>query len=403
MGVRVRERDGAWWVFINHQGKRKAKRIGVGEPGKKAAKAVAEKVQAKLALGDFGILKDAPKSVTFAEYAEKWLKVYAHVHCKPSTVEEYEKRVRLHLNPTFGAVVLHEISREKIKTFLVERMGAGNTRRKGGSLGAGSVRNILLVLRAILFHAMDDGLLASNPAARLGKFAKRKDETADDRPDVFTREELAHLLAVADRDMPETYPPILTMAKTGIRESELFGLQPADLDFTRKILWVRRGIVRGRISTPKNGKVRRVDMPAQLCRVLQDYLTRRDAEAVLAGREPSPWLFPMPNGEPMALNYFLRVVWNPLLDRAGLPRRGPHQARHSYVALLIDQGAHPKYLQEQLGHSSIQITMDIYGHLFEGSHRRYVDALDTVLEATSCNARATESAPPATPALISAS
>ena len=157
------------------------------------------------------------------------------------------------------------------------------------------------------------------------------------------------------------------------------------------------------MSTPKNGKVRRVDLPAQLCRVLQDYLTRRYAEAVLAGREPSPWLFPVPNGEPLTPNYFLRVVWNPLLDRAGLRRRGPHQFRHTYVALLIDQGAHPKYLQEQLGHSSIQITMDTYGHLFEGSHRRYVDALDTVLDATSCNARATESTPPATPALVSAS
>ena len=60
-------------------------------------------------------------------------------------------------------------------------------------------------------------------------------------------------------------------------------------------------------------------------------------------------------------------------------------------------------LQEQLGHSSIQITMDIYGHLFEGSHRRYADALDSVLETTSCNARATESETPARPALVSAS
>jgi site-specific recombinase XerD len=50
MGVKVKERDGAWWIFINHQGKRKAKRIGVREPGKRAARAAAEKIQAKLDL-----------------------------------------------------------------------------------------------------------------------------------------------------------------------------------------------------------------------------------------------------------------------------------------------------------------------------------------------------------------
>ena len=403
MGVRVRERDGAWWLFINHKGRRKAKRIGAGEPGKEAAKEAATKIQAKLALGDLSLLAEERRSVRFAEYAETWLKVYAEVNCKPSTVEEYEKRIRLHLNPVFGSLELHDIRREKIKMFLVEHLRVGHARQKSKGLCTGSVRNILLVLRAILFHAVDDGLLASNPAARLGKFARRKDETADDRLNAFTREELAHLLALAEREMTEASPPIMTMAKTGIRESELFGLQRDDPDFTRKVLWIRRGITRGRISTPKSGKPRRVDMPSQACRMLQDYLTRRDAEAVLAGREPSPWLFPMPNGEPMTANYLLRHVWNPLLDRAGLRRRGPHQLRHTYAALLIAQGAHPKYIQEQLGHSSIQITLDVYGHLFEGDHRRYVEALDTVLDATSRNPGATGATCPAPPALISAS
>jgi integrase len=68
--------------------------------------------------------------------------------------------------------------------------------------------------------------------------------------------------------------------------------------------------------------------------------------------------------------------------------------------LLIAQGAHPKYIQEQLGHSSIQITLDLYGHLFEGDHRRYVEALDTVLDATSRNPGATaESVTTATPTI----
>jgi integrase len=389
MGVKVRERDGAWWVFIHHKGRRKAKRIGVGDPGKKAAKAVAEKIQAKLALGDLSALDKDQKPVTFAEYAETWLKVYVEVNCKASTVEEYDKALRLHLLPTFGPMALREITRDRIRLFLAEKLAKGSVQKDGKPLSAGSVGNLLIILRAILFHAVDDGLLTSNPAARLGKFAKRKNEIVSDRLDVFTREELAHLLAVTEREIQEAYPPILTLAKTGIRESELFGLQPDDLDFTKRVLWVRRAISRGRISTPKNRKARRVDLSPQACHVLRDYLTRRDAEAALAGKEPSVWLFPMPNGEPMHVSYFIYRLWYPALDRAGLKRRGPHQLRHSFASLLIAQGAHPKYIQEQLGHSSIQITLDLYGHLFEGDHRRYVEALDHVLAATVRNPDAT--------------
>ncbi len=389
MGVKVREKDGAWWIFVNHKGQRKAKRVGQGDVGKKAAKAAAEKIQAKLALGDLSVLEQDQKPVTFAKYAETWLKVYAGVNCKESTQEEYEKAIRLHLLPTFGPMALPEITRERVKLFLAEKLARGSVQRDGKPLSAGSVGNLHMILRAILFQAVDDGLLASNPAARLGKFAKRKDETVDEQSDVFTREELAHLLAVAERETSEAYPPILILAKTGLRESELFGLQPDDLDFTKLVLCVRRAISRGRISTPKNRKARRVDLSPQACHVLRDYLTRRDAEAALAGKKPSPWLFPMPNGDPMNVNYFVWQYWYPALDRAGLKRRGPHQLRHTYASLLIAQGAHPKYIQEQLGHSSIQITLDQYAHLFEGDHRRYVEALDHVLNATVRNPGAT--------------
>ncbi len=401
MGCTVKERDGAWWVYICFKGRRKAKRLGVGEVGKKAALAAAVKIAAKLACNDPSPLTEVQKPMTFSEYAAVWLKVYAEVHCKLSTVEGYEKDIRLHLRPVFGAMPLPEISRERVKLFLADKLKMGSTQHPGRGLSTSAVRNILIALRAILNQAVDDGVLASNPAARLGKFFKKKDETADDRLDVFTPQEVAHLLAVAEQDFPDAYPAILTLAKTGLRESELFGLQPDDLDFTRRILWVRRAISKGRVGTPKSGKVRRVDLSSQLCHVLQDSLTRRDADAVLAGQEPARWVFPLPNGEPMTPPYLYRWVWHPVLDRAGLRRRGPHQLRHSYASILTAQGAHPKYIQAQLGHHSIQITMDLYGHLFEGDHRRYVEALDGVLDATSRNARATDLPTSPAPLIVS--
>ncbi len=70
MGVKIRKKDNKWYVFINHQGKRKAKCVG---DSKKAAEEVKRKIEARLTLGDFDLLDDKPKVPTFQEYAETWL------------------------------------------------------------------------------------------------------------------------------------------------------------------------------------------------------------------------------------------------------------------------------------------------------------------------------------------
>ena len=83
MAVKVKQHKGAWWVFIDHRGKRKAKRIGAS---KRAAEQVAEKIQAKIALGQFAVNEDTqPQPALFGDYAAEWLKTYAAVRCKAST------------------------------------------------------------------------------------------------------------------------------------------------------------------------------------------------------------------------------------------------------------------------------------------------------------------------------
>jgi hypothetical protein len=73
---------------------------------------------------------------------------------------------------------------------------------------------------------------------------------------------------------------------------------------------------------------------------------------------------------------FQSVYWAPLFASKVLAYRNVHVLRHTYASLLIQNGESPKYIQEQLGHSSIKITMDIYGHLIHGSNKLAVDRLD---------------------------
>lgn len=84
----------------------------------------------------------------------------------------------------------------------------------------------------------------------------------------LTREELSTLLETVEDRMPDYYPLLLCAARTGMREGELIGLKGGDIDFNGRLIEVRRNVVRGRVTTTKSGKTRRVDMSLQLTNTL---------------------------------------------------------------------------------------------------------------------------------------
>src|SRR5262245_15519287 len=121
MAVKVKQHKGAWWIFIDHKGKRKAKRIGTS---KRAAEQVAEKIQAKIALGQF-VAQEEEKPILFADYRKRWLETHASVHCKSSTMHEYETIATLHLLPAFGKTPVGRISREDVKNAITHWLAKG--------------------------------------------------------------------------------------------------------------------------------------------------------------------------------------------------------------------------------------------------------------------------------------
>src|SRR5262245_48260760 len=93
-------------------------------------------------------------------------------------------------------------------------------------------------------------------------------------------------------------------------------------------------------------------------------------------REARPgWVFLSPEGGRLEERN-LRRAWYRCLDRANVRCVRFHDLRHTFASQLIEQGAHPKYIQEQMGHSSIQVTMDVYGHLFPSGNRGWVGKPD---------------------------
>jgi integrase len=381
MGVKVREKNKGskvFWLFIDHNGHRKAKRVG----DKKAAELAATKIRAKLAEGDISVLQPAPAAVpTFAEYAERWLTDVAALRCQPSSIEQYRLRLNTRLLPHLGRLPLTAITRERIKALVGDEFRAGSRMRDGHGISSRTVQAFMHTLTAILNSAVDDDLIMKNPAARWGRVIQ-VDKTQAEEIEVFTPDEITTLLTVAERDFPDCYPFLLLLARTGMRLGEAVALQWADIDFSQRLILVRRSSRRGVTKVPKNGKARRVDISRQLIATLEGWKSIQEATAVVESRQASMWLFPGAEAD-----VFRRGLWTALLRRANMRYRKPHVLRHTFASLLIQAGEPLPYVQQQLGHHSPAFTLAVYGHLIPRGDRRAVDRLD---DATGRNLYATE-------------
>lgn len=363
MGVTVRQktkgRGEPWWVFIAHNGKRKSLKVG----DKAAAEALASELRQKLKGGSFNIAP-APKTLTFGEYARKWID--RSIHLKHSTLINYEVILKHHVTPLIDKP-LDQVARMDIKELIAERQKAGKSPK--------TVRNIKAFISSVLSNAFEDEIITGNPSVKLGKFIKTKERKADINP--FTREEAQLFLSVVSDHCPRYYPFFLCALRTGMRLGELRGLKWEDIDFNGNFIEIRRSYTKGEFTTPKNHKSRRVDMSNQLARALKELRTESKKEALAKGwREVPELVFVDSSGKIIDDANMRNRIFNKVLEKAGLRRIRLHDLRHTFASLLIQQGESLAYVKDQLGHHSIQITVDTYGHLVPGANREAVNRLD---------------------------
>jgi integrase len=164
----------------------------------------------------------------------------------------------------------------------------------------------------------------------------------------------------------------------------LLALRWGDVDWNSHRIWVRRNINRhGQFQEPKtHGSVRAIAMPDTLAATLREHrmASRR--------KEADDLIFATEKGTPLDGQNFVRRIFDPALRRAGLPKIRFHDLRHSFASLLIAQGEHPKLISEQLGHASVQITLDRYGHLLPASYDSAGERLELALFGTGLQASA---------------
>ena len=377
MGVKIKKRGGKWYVFVNFHGRRKAKCVGTS---RELAEQIRRQLEAKLALGELGFLVDKPTTMTFREYAERWLKTDAK-RSKDSTVNFYREYQGRYVLPVFGATALQGISREAIKAFMADLSTRGLSRN--------TIRLAVASLRVVLSSAVEDGLITMNPAFRLGRFMesqKREHEAQAMEPG-----EVERFLADAKQNGPfEYYVLFLIALRAGLRQGEILGLRWGDFQFgesesdSNRFLLVQRRFYRGQFSTPKGNRSRRVDMSRELRQALLLLRDTRMLEAFQIGHNSiaDNLVFPGESDlNPISPRTIGERYFLPTLERAGLRRVRFHDLRHTFGSLLIEAGAPLPYVRDQMGHSSIQITADKYVHLISGRNVGFIDRLDALRDA----------------------
>jgi integrase len=276
---------------------------------------------------------------------------------KPSVIRAYDGSMRRHVLDDLGALKLSEIGRLELQDLADRKLAAG--------LDASTIRNTLMPLRVIFRRAVERGELAVNPATglRLPAVRGRRDRIAS--PD-----EAAQLLAA----VPENDRAIwATAAYAGLRLGELRALEHDDVDLEAGVIHVRRSWdpQAGPIEPKSRAGTRGVPIVAALRAHLAAHLLRRPRRSGLVfGRtEAKPF-------DPRALAIRAGKAWT----AAGLKPIGLHELRHTCASIFIAAGVNAKALSTFLGHSSISITLDRYGHLMPGSGAEAIALVDAYLE-----------------------
>ena len=281
---------------------------------------------------------------------------------KASTVDCYESALKKHLIPAFGHMDMRAISAEMVERFAAEKATGGMAPR--------SVTSLLLLLGVMFQYAIRHKYASINPTKGV-----KKGKAPTRRIQPLSFEDVPTFLAAAEADC---YALFLTAIMTRMRQGELFGLQWGDIDWANGLIHVRRGVYRGSFTTPKSERSERaVVIPPQLVRVLEEHRV-----ACLAYPNRHDLVFPNSEGGVWATSNLLKRRFYPALRRAKLAKRAFHDLRHTYASMAIRKNQPIKFIQKQLGHSSIQTTLDIYGHLLpetvEDARERIGEIFDEV-------------------------
>ncbi len=346
-------------------GKRKQQWISYKGTKKEAEKRLAELLH-QLDTGTF--MK--PGKTTLAEFLDRWIEDY-RPNLSPRGFDRYEGIVHNHLIPRLGRITLTQLKPEHIQAYYTDTINKG--------LSAATVQYHHSVLHVALQSALKRGLVNRNvaDAVDLPKIRQKEMET-------WNEDEISLFLEAAKKTPYHTL--FYTALYTGARRAEILALPWQNVDLILGQIYITRSLHHLKdgsyiFTEPKSAKSKRmISLPPSLTIELKGHRERQEAERQRLGTplNDQDLVFSHLDGKPLRPNTITRA-WKTLAIRCGLKPIRLHDARHSHASLLLKQAIHPKIVQERLGHSSINITLDRYSHVVPGLQEAAAARFDDLL------------------------
>jgi integrase len=318
-------------------------------PRKRDAELLRDELNRRAALG--ALYPSEP--LTFFEFVEGWLERYSQ-RVRPATLASCRESLRY--LAVFDAQQLETIRAGDVEDHV---FAVAQRAPRAAEL-------MLDTLKMILRSARERGHVVDEAVFRV-------------RPPRRERTEMRFLgwreVELVASETVETYGNLVRFAcLSGLRQGELFALRDRAIDLSRRLVLVEAGARDGQIvATKTSAGKRQIRISSEGLRVLREQLL---------GRVPNDLglVFPTPTGSVWRKDNFMARVFRPAVRRAHLAPLRFHDLRHTYAALMVAAGAHPKLLQAQLGHTSISVTLNSYGHLFPDAFADVGPALDRLVE-----------------------
>lgn len=399
--LRLRKR-GARWEYSFETARVNNKRKSISKGGfRTKAEASAAGAKAMSEYNHSGAVF-VPSEISVADYLDFWMKEYCQNNCKPTTITNYEKKIRLHIKPAIGKYKLAALTSEAIQKLLNDKFHDGYS------------RNTLMVLKGILTGSLSYAVqplkyIQINPAQYVDLPSRRatpKKKTRSSPHVCFSPDQMKQIFERFPKGS-SSYLPILIGYKCGLRVSETFGLTWDCIDFTAKTLTVKQQVLwhdRDRktgtsgywyFSAPKYDSVRTIELSQDVIAALGREKERQAKSRVLHGdlyiclfRDERDRLNINGEGQEVDLimvredgsyisSHTMQHVSQIARHELGFKKFDYHSLRHTHATMLSEKGASPKYVQHRLGHKNIQVTMQIYQHLTDKMSEEGAQLLET--------------------------
>jgi integrase len=285
--------------------------------------------------GSFTITEAQDEGPKFGEVVKEWAEIHSK-KIKYSTWRDYRSCMNTHLLPAFKDMPINAITFQDVERF-----------RAGLECGSKRINNILVPMRSVYDYAFKAGYVSDNVMLKV-------DNMSVEQPDIFPFS-YDEAMKIVESVEPFYRPYVITRFFTGMRAGEIDALEWSDYKADMKPnpkIHVNKAFVYGQVGKTKTKKSKRyVDC-------IEPVVEALDQQRELTGKRK--YIFLTQEGDRMNPDHFRKVVWMPALVKAGFEYRPPIQTRHTFATMMISSGEDIGWVQNMLGHSSLQMIFTRY-------------------------------------------